>query len=225
LKNAAPEPPRRTRARSPAAKEKVRANIIEAGRAAFATQEFEKVSLRGIAAAAGVSPSVIYSFFTDRQALFLAIREVDLDNAVIIFEDALAGLTDPGERLRTLFLSATEYWRNHLDQYEVLYAKPIRRPAPRYADGTMFGTGDVARRSHGLWETAVSEFLESLPRQVVPPKIAAECLELAMHGIVSIPPRQVSRRWSRSEDLARETVDSFLSAWTATAARLEAARA
>lgn len=225
MKKTTPAPTRRTRARSPAAKEKVRATIIEAGRAAFAMQDFDKVSLRGIASAAGVSPSVIYSFFADRQALFLAVREADLDNAVMIFEDAVAGLPDPAERLRMLFLTATEYWRNHLDQYEVLYSKPLRRPTPRYADGSMFGTSDVARRSHELWEATVRDFLSSLPRRVVTAKVATECLELAMHGIVSIPPRQLSRRWSRSEDLAQQTVDSFIAGWSATAARRETEQA
>lgn len=213
-----PEPaPKRTRARSAEAKEKVRASIIEAGRQAFSMQEFEKVSLRGIAAAAGVSPSVIYSFFEDRQALFLAIREQDLDSAAGIFEDAIDGIADPAERLRTLFLVATEYWRHHLDQYEVLYAKPLRRATPRYKDGTMFGASSVARHSHGVWEEAVQDFLASLPRPPVTAKLATECLELAMHGIVSIPPRQLSRKWSRSEDIARQTVDSFIRAWTAAA--------
>ncbi len=207
--------PKRTRARSAEAKERVRASIIEAGRAAFSTQEFDKVSLRGIATAAGVSPSVIYQFFDDRQALFLAIREEDLDHAVSIFEDAIEGQGDARARLRTLFLVATEYWRNHLDQYEVLYAKPLRRPTPRYADGSMFGMSAVARRSHALWEGTVQAFLASLPQPPIDNRLATECLELAMHGIVSIPPRQLSRRWSRSEELARATVDSFLRAWSA----------
>jgi hypothetical protein len=39
-----------------------------------------------------------------------------------------------------------------------------------------------------------------------------------MHGIVSIPPRQLSRRWSRSEDLAQQTVNSFIRSWSAAAA-------
>ena len=60
-------------------------------------------------------------------------------------------------------------------------------------------------------------FLASLPRAPVAVKLATECLELAMHGIVSIPPRQLSRRWSRSEDIARQTVDNFLRAWVASA--------
>ncbi|MGA0569688.1 TetR/AcrR family transcriptional regulator [Variovorax sp. VNK109] len=212
MKTEAPPKPR-TRARSPEAKEKARASIIEAGRRAFSMQDFEKVSLRGIAAAAQVSPSVIYGYFEDRQALFLAIREEDLNDAVGIFEQSLEGLTDPAERLRTLFLVATEYWRNHLDQYEVLYAKPLRRQTPRYADGSMFGASSIARRSHGVWEKAVEDFLKGTSTPQITVKLATECLEVAMHGVVSIPPRQLSRRWSRSEDMARLLIESLIQAW------------
>ncbi len=208
------EPPKRTRARSAEAKERVRASIIEAGRFAFASQGLENVSLRGIASAAGYSPSVIYGLFSDRQDLFLAIREKDLDSAASYFEDALLGYDQPAERLRALFLIATEYWRNHLDQYEVLYAKPLRRITPKYADGSMFGTSAVARRAHQLWEGVVTAFFATLAKPPIPIKLATECLEVAMHGIVSIPPRQQSKRWSRSEDLARETVDCFIKAWS-----------
>ena len=201
------------------AKERVRACIIEAGRAAFAEQEFDKVSLRGIAAAAGVSPSVIYAFFTDRQELFLAIRERDLESAVKTIEEMLSDCETPTERLRTLFLVATEYWRNHMDQYEVLYAKPLRRPSAKYRDGSMFGTSEIARRSAQLWEATVRGYLESLPHPPTTVRLATECLVLAMHGIVSIPPRQLSKSWSRSEELARETVGCFIAAWAAQAGK------
>jgi hypothetical protein len=131
----------------------------------------------------------------------------------------LARHDSPAERLRTLFLVATDYWRNHLDQYEVLYAKPLRRPTPTYADGSMFGRSPVAQRSHELWHDTVQAYLDSLPASPLPVMLATECLELALHGIVSIPPRQLSRTWSRSEDLARETIDSFIVAWETRAAR------
>jgi AcrR family transcriptional regulator len=208
-----PTPVKRRRARSAEAKERVRAAIIEAGRVAFSSQEFNKVSLRGIASAAGYSPSVIYSFFADRQDLFLAIRERDLESALAYFVEMLSRHDSPAERLRTLFLVATDYWRNHLDQYEVLYAKPLRRPTPTYADGSMFGRSPVAQRSHDLWRDTVKAYLESLTAAPITAELATECLELAMHGIVSIPPRQLSRVWSRSEDLARETIGSFIVAW------------
>jgi AcrR family transcriptional regulator len=208
-----PPIPKRRRARSAEAKERVRAMILEAGRVAFAAQEFDKVSLRGIASAAGYSPSVIYSFFLDRQDLFLAIRERDLESALSYIQEMLSACKNPTERLRTLFLVATDYWRSHLDQYEVLYAKPLRRPAAKYTDGSMFGMSAIARRSAELWEASVKDYLDSLAHPTTTPRLGAECLQLAMHGIVSIPPRQQSKSWSRSEELARETIDSFIDAW------------
>jgi AcrR family transcriptional regulator len=211
-------PPKRRRARSAEAKDRVRAAIIEAGRVAFSGQEFDKVSLRGIAAAAGYSPSVIYSLFLDRQDLYLAIRERDLEGATDYFEEMISACTDPAERLRRLFLVATDYWRNHLDQYDVLYGRPLHRPTARYVDGSMFGSSPIAVRAGKVWLDTIETYLASLPKAPVTTRLATECLVLAMHGIVSIPPRQLSKSWSLTTDIALETVDSFIASWSARSA-------
>ena len=205
----------RRRARSDDAKVEVRNNIIEMGRHAFASQSFEKVSLRGIAAAAGYAPSVIYRYFEDRQALFLAIREVDLDEALIAQERFASRIADPVERLRKLFIYAVKYWETHADHYEVLYARPRSRPEMFLKDGSRFGQSTLVRRSVALWETVLRELFETLPRQPVQLKVATDTLLIGLHGVIAIPARMSGRDWSPSSRLASETIELMLRGWQA----------
>ncbi len=183
------------------------------GRHAFASQSFDKVSLRGIAAAAGYAPSVIYRYFEDRQALFLAIREVDLDEALTAQERFASRIADPAERLRKLFTYAVKYWETHADHYEVLYARPRSRPEMFLKDGSRFGQSTLVRRSVALWESVLQELFNTLPRHPTHLKVATDTLLIALHGVIAIPSRMSGREWSPSHRLAGETIDLMLRGW------------
>jgi len=203
----------RRRARSHDAKLEVRNSIIAMGRRAFATQSFDKVSLRGIAAASGYAPSVIYRYFADRQALFLAIREVDLDEALTAQERFASRIVDPGERLRRLFLYAVKYWETHAEHYEVLYARPRSRSEMFYQDGSCFGQGALVRRSVTLWETGLRDLFDTWPRYPTSLRLATDTMLIALHGVIAVPARMSAREWSSSARLANETIDVMLRGW------------
>ncbi|WP_455286657.1 TetR/AcrR family transcriptional regulator [Cupriavidus necator] len=205
------------RARSPEEKAAVRQALITAGRRAFAEQEYSKVSLRGIAAAAGYTPAVVYHYFADRQALFMAVREEDLERAIEQISAATRDEADPAMRLRKLLLAMLRHWRAHFDQYEILFSGVGRQPTPRTSEGTPFGRSEVAIRSYQQYENAVRDFFDSLPRYPMPLKLATDSIVVAIHGAVAVPVHLETMKWSAGEKVAKVIADSFIAAWSAAA--------
>ncbi len=218
-----PQPPRtgrnRRRARSASAKASLREAIIEAGRRVFADADYSKLSLRRIAAAAGYSPAVIYQYFQDRQALFLAVRENDLSAAIGAIERAARRAPDPAARVRKLFTQSVKYWTAHPDQYEVLFMVPLHRPLPRYPDGSTFGESPAVQRAGRMWESAIQALFDTYPRHPLPVKLAADSIMVAMHGTVAAPAHMRTKKWPASKALAESVAGAFLTSWETLAKR------
>ncbi|WP_212745221.1 TetR/AcrR family transcriptional regulator [Cupriavidus sp. 2SB] len=206
------------RARSPEEKAAVRQALIEAGRRAFATQDYAKVSLRGIAAEAGYTPALIYHYFADRQALFVAVRETDLADAIGEIASVTQREGDPAARLRKLLSAMLKHWRSHFDQYEILFSGSRRQgEQTRLVDGTPFGRSEVAVRAYQQYQTAVRDFFDTLPRYPIPLKLATDSVVVAIHGAVAVPMHLETMKWSAGEKLAATLADTFIAAWTAAA--------
>lgn len=205
------------RARSAEEKEAVRQALIDAGRRAFAENDYAKVSLRSIAAEAGYTPAVVYHYFADRRALFRAVRETDLAVAVDLLGATMGNSPDPATRLRRLLVAMLKHWRAHFEQYEILFSGSRRQPAQRASEGTPFGRTDVATRAYQLYQTAVRDFFETLPRHPMPLKLATDSIVVAIHGAVAVPMHLETMKWSAGEKLATAIADAFMIAWTTAA--------
>ncbi len=83
-----------------------RGQILAAARTSFADRGFERTTMRGIAAAAGVTPGLVHHFFGAKDDLFLEALAVPFDPRRIL-RSATAGPPDGlGERLAAAFLHA-----------------------------------------------------------------------------------------------------------------------
>lgn len=82
-----------------------RATILDAARLAFSERGYDAVTVRGIAADAGVDAALVHHYFGTKEAVFVAALQLPFDPAVAA-PSVLAG--DPaqlGERLVRLLLS------------------------------------------------------------------------------------------------------------------------
>jgi AcrR family transcriptional regulator len=80
---------RPTRGRRPAGAD-TRSEIVDAARRAFAEHGYDGASLRGIARAAGVDPSLVHHYFDGKAALFAETMEIGLDPQAVV-DGVLAG--------------------------------------------------------------------------------------------------------------------------------------
>ena len=78
--------------------------ILAAARLAFGTQGYGATSVRAVARAAGVDPSLVLHFFGSKDGLFEAALELPLDPAAIVAGLLAGDLDTLGERVVRTFL-------------------------------------------------------------------------------------------------------------------------
>lgn len=103
------------------AQQKIRRKIIETAKALFAENGIEAVSMRKIAAKAGFSQRLPYSYFENKHAI---LRYVWEDFFVALFSDcnkALRNVEGAHDRLEVFLRAYVEYWFSHQDQYELVF--------------------------------------------------------------------------------------------------------
>lgn len=81
-----------------------RTAILEAAKAAFGASGYAATSVRGVARAAGVDPSLVLHFFGSKDGLFEAAVELPMDPAVVVAELLSGPPDDLGERAVRSFL-------------------------------------------------------------------------------------------------------------------------
>ncbi|MET3547564.1 AcrR family transcriptional regulator [Paenibacillus favisporus] len=62
---------------SPAEKEKLRQDLIDAGKKLFAAQGLKKTSLEQLTAATGIAKSTFYAFYDSKEAMYLDLLELE----------------------------------------------------------------------------------------------------------------------------------------------------
>jgi AcrR family transcriptional regulator len=91
--------------------------ILEAARRAFAEHGYERTTIRGVAAAAGVDPALVHHYFGSKHGLFVAAVQLPL-NPVEALGELLAAEQQPsGEALARRFLSL---WDQQADRSGLL---------------------------------------------------------------------------------------------------------
>jgi AcrR family transcriptional regulator len=85
-----------------------RAAILEAARASFAEDGYERVSLRAIARRAGVDPALVHHYFGGKPALFVEVLHMGRDPRGIVEEMVEDHAPGHGARLVRAFLAVWE---------------------------------------------------------------------------------------------------------------------
>jgi AcrR family transcriptional regulator len=82
--------------------------ILAAARRQFAEQGYDRTSLRGIAAEAGVDPALVTHFFGSKQRLFVEVVEFPFDPAETLPAVLVGDRETLGKRVATLLVSILE---------------------------------------------------------------------------------------------------------------------
>lgn len=82
-----------------------RAAITDAARTLFAERGFAGTSIRAVATAAGVDPSLVHHYFDGKDELFLAALELPVDPRVLLAPVVAQGADGAAERMLDVFLS------------------------------------------------------------------------------------------------------------------------
>ncbi|MBS0411392.1 MAG: TetR/AcrR family transcriptional regulator [Proteobacteria bacterium] len=104
-----------------------RARILEAASALFEAGGDASLSMRAIAARAGMPAMTLYSYFPGKTAIIRALWSQAFEPLFQEMEAAEAGEPDPKARLLKVSRTLVDYWLRHPDRYRIIFLIEDRR--------------------------------------------------------------------------------------------------
>lgn len=157
--------------------EKLRDEIVAAGRQLLFDAGEEAVTIRAVANAVGVSPPSIYLHFADKNALLVAICESTFEALDDHIEEAIAGVDDLREELRLRGRAYVEFGLQNPEQYRILF---MQRPLIEFQ-----GLPAPSAFEHHL-DAVYRAWRSGLFPEHTDPHLAALTLWAGVHGITSL---------------------------------------
>lgn len=156
----------------------------------------EALSLRAVARALSISPTSVYLYFPDRDALVLAAMQRCHDQISQFADDAVKGEADPARELRMRILAHLAWSQEHPGIFKVMHeSKVSRRP------GMPFKGEALARMTE-----AVRRCMDSGAAPPGDARAVALDLRVALVGMVSLRINEPGLPWPP----AAEQLDRFL---------------
>jgi AcrR family transcriptional regulator len=159
-------------------KEEVRRKIMDAARDLFATEGYEKVTMRRIADAIEYSPTTIYHHFEDKDDLVNALCEEDFARLLAVFKSQLPP-EDPLEWIRQLGRGYARFAIENPNHYRFMFmtrAKFERVPEP----------SDSGQQSFAVIKAAVEQAIALGRFRRGDAQEMAQVLWAGVHGVVAL---------------------------------------
>jgi AcrR family transcriptional regulator len=87
--------------------------ILEVSARIFASKGYEGTSMRDISEACGISKSLLYHHFTDKDELYTRVAETATKELYSFVEGRVAAETTPVQRIRAFMLATAEYFHRY----------------------------------------------------------------------------------------------------------------
>lgn len=172
---------------------KIRHAILDAAREQFVERGVEAVTMREIAKRMNFSPTAIYLYFKDKEAL---IKELcDTDFLALARElQKIGEITDPIERLRVLGLGYVQFAVTHPNHYRLMFMTP---QIPACAEDSAIDQGNPEQDAYAYLHTMVLEaYAAGLFRpELNEPELIAQTLWAGLHGICALEIAKKNNCW------------------------------
>ena len=187
---------------------RLREDILEAASRLFFEQGgAEGMTMRAVAAAAGVSPPAVYLHFADKDELIFAVCQgifIRLDEAL---ETAADGIDDPIEGMKARARAYVRFGLDHPDHYRVLFMQaPGNQPH--------FYTPDEVKASaafgHLMHNVAVLTEDPRVRDGIDPYELALDCWAF-VHGLTSLLITKPDFGWPDADAMLNGHFDRMLS--------------
>jgi AcrR family transcriptional regulator len=201
-------PPRRRRSA-----EDRRTQVVAAARRLMLRHGADGVSMRAIAAAAGVSPAALYLYFPDKLFLMSAVVDAIFEDLLAAFRRALeaaAPSPDPFARLSALMDAYVAWGLAHPEEYRLVFMTPVVGVAghrPGAPDGRPMSPNGAA--TFGALAAEIARLIEGGHARGPDAALVAEQVWASGHGLVALMTTFPEFEWSDTRALCaalRETV-------------------
>ena len=188
-------------------REEFRREILDEARELFITEGYEKFSMRKLAEKIDYSPTTIYLYFRDKDALLLAICEEVAEQYFANLNHIRARHMDPLDTLRQVLLYFIEFGFNNPNQYRVFF---FTRPNVYGTPEEFMEKESMARNSYLIFREIVQDCIDAGKLQHLDPELLTQVLAVAVHGLVVMTMYRKSFPWADRNMLADTLVDGLL---------------
>ena len=195
-----------TRERHDRERQAVRDAILTAARELFVAEGYRNVSMRKIAERIEYSPAAIYGYFDSKDAIFFALAEEGFRLIAEASRAAKAGVSDPLDAMRRMFLSYYRFSREHPQFFELMF---LDRTVPQLSEHW----NDFAF-VHEAMQGAIGVVQQAVDAGVLPagsdPAAIFHVLWAAIHGPAAIALCARHAPGENPEALAHDALDAAI---------------
>ncbi len=187
---------------------RLRDDILEAASRLFFEQGgAEGMTMRAVAAAAGVSPPAVYLHFADKDELIFAVCQglfIRLDEAV---EGAATGIDDPIEAMKARARAYVRFGLDHPDHYRVLFMQAPGNQPVHYTPDEVKAS---AAFGHLMNNVATLSGDPRVRDDIAPYELALDCWAF-VHGLTSLLITKPDFGWPDADAMLNGHFDRMLS--------------
>jgi len=192
----------------------IRQKILDAARELFATEGYERVTMRRIAEAIEYSPTTIYHHFEDKDDLVNALCEEDFSRLLAVFRGQPPP-DDPVEWIRQLGRGYARFGLDNPNHYRFMFM--TRAKFEKVPEASPSG-----QDSFGVLKLAVEKALATGRFRLGDPHLIAQVLWASIHGAVALLITMQSEHWPKgpaSPGLVDEVVENGIRGFLAQPAK------
>ena len=182
-----------------------RGEILAAATRIFLTDGIEGATMRRIAAAVGVSPTALYVYFPDKDAILQAIAEATFTKLLSVIETKQAGVSDTEARFRAGMRSYIDFGLANADAYRLTFMNAPHHPPCDDRSGIESAMNSFAILQNGVEDMMAAGLLRRGSSELV-----AEAICAAMHGITALLIAKGDYMRSPRETLINLTIDTII---------------
>lgn len=154
--------------------------IVDAARALFATEGYQGVSMRKVAAKANCLPSMLYAFFPNKRTLLHFLWEGVFSDLVMLMERVYAE-TAATDRLQALCLASIDFWLQRPEDYRAIF---LVEDIPQTAEDSYFVDSSQVLPRFSIYDKAIAEAQQRGELRAGDPTEIKNILLCAIQGLV-----------------------------------------
>lgn len=190
---------------------KIRTKIIDTARELFATEGYDAVTMRRIAETIEYSPTTIYLYFKDKDALIRELCRVDSMSLAQAFQK-IAADPNPLERVRKIGMAYVEFGISYPNHYRLMFMNHRRSEEEYLAE---MGHGNPEQDGYALLLNTLREAVDQqlLLTNLTNPQLLAQSCWASVHGVVALHLTLYGDpwvEWCSLEETAELTINAMI---------------
>lgn len=166
-------------------KSETRDKILDAARELFATEGYERVSMRKVADRIEYSPTAIYVHFADKEELFRELCHQDFARLAEVFQSSVAS-SDPIDRLKQIGAIYIDFGTRYPNHYKFMFMMPHPAHEPDAVDRELMGNPE--KDAYAFLKFAVQQAIDAgrFRKELRDADVISQTLWAAVHGVISL---------------------------------------